>query len=287
MDSYKIPLGVLGERFIDFMSATLDPVFLSFAFLVETLVDVFDGLFGLLPAVVWLALITALAWRLSGRGIAIFALVSIAILINQGLWDETVDTLALVLTATIMSLLVAFPLGIVMGESRAVEAVLEPVLDFIQTMPRFVYLIPAVVLLGIDIVPAVFATMTLAVPPPARITAVGLKRVDPDVIEAAEAFGAGRLQILTKIRLPLSLPSLVLAVNQCLMMSLSMVVIASLIGAGGLGGEVLNGIAMLNAGQGFVAGLGIFVIAILIDRNLRSAVARFSDRKSAATEGYY
>lgn len=287
MDSYKIPLGVLGERFIDFMSATLDPVFLTFAFLVETLVDVFDGLFGLLPAVVWLALITALVWRLSGRGIAIFALISIAILINQGLWEETVDTLVLVLTATIMSLLVAFPLGILMGESRAVEAVLEPVLDFIQTMPRFVYLIPAVVLLGIDIVPAVFATMTLAVPPPARITAVGLKRVDHDVIEAAEAFGAGRWQILTKIRLPLSLPSLILAVNQCLMMSLSMVVIASLIGAGGLGGEVLNGIAMLNAGQGFVAGLGIFAIAILIDRNLRSAIARFSDRKAATTEEFY
>lgn len=287
MDSYKIPLGQYGERFIDLLSATLQPVFSGFSFIVETLVSTFDGLFGLLPAVVWLALITVLAWRHSGRGIGIFALVSIAILINQGLWQATVDTLALVLTATIMSLSVAFPLGILMGESRAIEAVLEPVLDFVQTMPRFVYLIPAVVLLGIDIVPAVFATMTLAVPPPARITAVGLKGVDSDVIEAAKAFGASRWQILGKIRLPLALPSLVLAVNQCLMMSLSMVVIASLIGAGGLGGEVLNGIAMLNAGQGFVAGLGIFAMAILIDRSIRSSMARFSDTKPTTTEDFY
>ena len=159
-----------------------------------------------------------------------------------------------------------------MAEYRPAEVILEPFLDFLITIPRFVILVPAVILLGIGIAPAVFATMTLAVAPPTRITAVGLKHVDAHVVEAALAFGANRRQILTKVKLPLALPSLVLAINQCLLMSLVTAVIAALIGAGGLGEVILSAIALLKSGEGFVAGFGVFALAVLLDRTMRATV---------------
>jgi ABC-type proline/glycine betaine transport system permease subunit len=183
-------------------------------------------------------------------------------------------TLSLVLTSTLIALIIAFPLAILMEESWMVRAALEPALDFVQTMPRFVYLIPAVILLGIDIPPAVFATLTLAVVPPIRLIATGLGEVDGALIEAARSFGASRIQILRKVKLPLAIASIMLGINQCIMMALSMVVIASLIGAAGLGTEILQALSSLDAGQAFVASFGIFVLAVLLDRTTRALAER-------------
>ena len=170
--------------------------------------------------------------------------------------------------------LAAIPLGILMAESRVAAGVLSPILDFLQTMPRFIYLIPAIIIFGIDTVGGVVATMTLAVPPPVRLTALGIREIDREVIEAGEAFGCSRWQLLCKIKLPLAVPSILLGVNQCIMMSLSMVVIAAMIGAGGLGAAILTGISRLDVGEGFEAGLGVVVVAILMDRLTKGFVAR-------------
>ena len=276
MDDYKLPIGRLGERLIDFTHSNLKPLFAAFELCAELSVEGFHILFLALPPWAWIVIVAALAWRLNGRGMAVFAAVSLFLIDNQGLWEPTTLTASIVLTSTIFSLAVAMPLGILMAEYRPVEVFMEPVLDLLITIPRFIILIPAVVLLGIGVAPAVFATMTLAVAPPTRITAVGIKQVDAHVVEAAHAFGASRRQILTKVKLPLALPSLVLAINQCLLMSLVMAVIAALIGAGGLGETILDSIMLLKSGQGFVAGFGVFALAILLDRAMRAMMAKTS-----------
>lgn len=270
----KLPLGRWGEQAIDVAVRHLQLPVAIFETVVEALDGGLHNVFQLLPAPLVILVVTVVCLMLAGWRNGLFALFGLLLVWNQGLWAPTLETLSLVLTATILSLVVAIPIGIAMAESRYFAALLDPVLNLVQTMPRFVYLIPAVILLGIDVVPAVFATMTLAVPPPIRHTAVGLRAVNATLTEAAAAFGASRWQILLKVKLPLAAPSIMLGVNQCLMMSLSMAVIASLIGAGGLGSEVLTAIARLRAGDGVVAGLAIFVLAIIIDRLTRAAAAR-------------
>jgi glycine betaine/proline transport system permease protein len=200
--------------------------------------------------------------------------VSLTLLWNLRLWEPTLITVSLVSTATLLSLAIGIPAGIVMAEMRGAAVVLTPILDFLQTMPRFVYLIPGVIIFGIDTVPGIFATMTLAVPPPVRLTALGIEQIDRHLIEAGEAFGCSRWQLLRKVKLPLAFPSILLGINQCLMMSLSMVVIAAMIGAGGLGADILTAISRLDAGQGFEAGLGVVVVAILGDRLTKGVLAR-------------
>jgi glycine betaine/proline transport system permease protein len=218
------------------------------------------------PSLLAIAILAVVAWTSVSLRFAVAMAVALALLGNQGLWDASMTTLAMVLTATILSMAIAVPLGIAIGTNKAVRPVCLPVLDFIQTMPRFVYLIPAVILLGIDVAPAVFATMTLAVPGPARLIATGLMEVDSHIVEAGRASGCSPWQLLLKIQLPLAVPSILLGLNQCIMMALSMTVNASLIGAGGLGSEILTAISSLDAGQGLVAGFGIFILAILLDR---------------------
>ena len=279
MENYKIPIGEYGEKLITFAHSNFKPLFTGFKFATESTVEILDSLFLMLPSLAWTVIVAVVVWRLKGWGMAIFAIISFLLIDNQGFWNEMTLTASIVLTSAIFSLVVAFPLGILMAENEAVELIGDAFLDFLITIPRFVILVPAVLLLGIGIGPAVFATMTLAVAPPARIIAVGIKHIDSHVVEAAEAFGANRLQTLVKIKLPLALPSLVLAINQCLLMSLVMAVIAALIGAGGLGDTILMSIEILDAGSAFVAGFGVFALAILLDRSMRSTV----DRMSAAS----
>ncbi|MSO92506.1 MAG: ABC transporter permease subunit [Rhodospirillales bacterium] len=274
----KIPIGGAAEQLVAFVGTYLKPLVITFIWITLSLNGAFFWLFQSLPAPAWIIGVAIVAWRFAGPGIAIFGLLGLGLLWNQGLWGATAQTLSLVLTGTLMSLVVAIPLGIAMAESRVVNSVMAPILDFLQTMPRFVYLIPAVAILGLDVAPAVFATMTLAVPPPTRLTAVGIGQVDPRMVEAAEAFGSTRWQILAKIKLPLAFSAIMLGVNQCLMMSLSMVIIASLIGAGGLGAEILKAISEVKAGRGLVAGIGVVVLAILIDRITKGAAARLTRR---------
>lgn len=208
-------------------------------------------------------LIGALMGRLS---LGILGALGLAFIFIMNLWVPSMVTLSLVLTAAFISLAIGIPFGTLIAESKRLNVIFEPVLDFMQTMPPFVLLVPAVFFFGVGTVPGIVATIFFAMPLPVRLTAHGLKMVDLEVIEAGEAFGASRMTILFLIKLPLAFRSIMAGVNQCIMMSLSMVIIASMIGAGGLGDEIIRAISRLQVGRGVEAGLGVVVLAILIDR---------------------
>ena len=216
----------------------------------------------------WLVIIVTglAAWRAIGRNTAGIAAGLLFVLAFLGLMDLAMMTLAIVLASTTLAVGVGLPLGIMAAKSNPFEAAIRPVLDAMQTMPSFVYLIPALMLFGLGKTPAVMSTVIYAIPPMIRLTNLGIRQVDPEVVEAARAFGSTSRQVLVKIQLPMAMPSIMAGVNQTIMMALAMVVIASMIGAKGLGVEVLNGIARLEVGRGFLGGLGIVIMAIIIDR---------------------
>ncbi|WP_246038624.1 ABC transporter permease [Chitiniphilus eburneus] len=219
------------------------------------------------PPWVILLVVALLAWRATRRWQVALPLTVACYLIGCfGLWDALMQTLALVLVATVLAVVAGLPLGIVAAHSRRLRAVVLPVLDVMQTLPTFVYLIPAVMLFGLGKVPAILATVVYAICPLVRLTDLGLRQVDPDVQEAAHSFGTTRWQMLLGVQLPLAWPSILAGVNQTVMMALSMVVVASMIGARGLGEEVLAGIQTLDVGRGLQAGLAIVLLAVAIDR---------------------
>jgi glycine betaine/proline transport system permease protein len=208
-----------------------------------------------------------LAWRLMGKWWSGLLMAAMLFFMGTlGYWELSMQTLALVTSAVIISLAIGIPLGILMASSNTFESIIKPLLDGMQTMPSFVYLIPALMLFGLGKVPALFATIIYAVPPVIRLTNVGIREVSPSVIEAAHAFGSSYWQILFKVQLPLARPTIMVGVNQTTMMALAMVVIASMIGAKGLGYEVLLAINRIEIGRGFEAGLCIVFMAIIIDR---------------------
>ena len=219
-----------------------------------------------LPWFVVILVLVAIAWRVSSWKLALGVVAGMMFIGMLGLWDEAMKTLAIVLVATLLSILAGVPLGILMSQSTSVRAVLRPLLDLMQTMPSFVYLIPALMFFGLGKVPALIAVFIYSVPPAIRLTDLGIRQVAASVVEAARAFGATRMQLLMKVQLPLATPTIMAGVNQTIMMALAMVVVASMIGAGGLGTEVLNGIARLEVGRGFNGGISIVVMAIIIDR---------------------
>ncbi|HEX77833.1 MAG TPA: proline/glycine betaine ABC transporter permease [Dehalococcoidia bacterium] len=224
----------------------------------------------------WWAIIVAtaaLAWRITGWKVAVFSAIALFFIGTLGLWDYAMVTLAIIVTATIISIAIGIPTGILAAKSDRFEGFLRPQLDAMQTMPSFVYLIPAVFFFGLGMVPAVVATVIYAVPPCIRLTNLGIRQVSREVIEAGHVFGCTPRQLLTKIQLPLALPSIMAGVNQTIMMALAMVIICSMIGAGGLGLEVLRGIERLDVGRGFTAGISIVLAAIIIDR-ISAGVAR-------------
>lgn len=207
-----------------------------------------------------------IAWKVSGYKIALIALIGLTSIGLFGLWDNAMRTMAVVGTATAMSVGLAIPVGILMSKSDRLQSAMRPVLDLMQVMPAFVYLIPAIYFLGLGKVPAVMATMIYAVPPAMRLTNLGIRLVSPELIEAAKAFGTTPWQLLIKIQLPLARPTIMAGVNQTIMMSLAMAVVASMVGAQGLGADVLAGITQLEFGRGLLAGIGIVILAIIIDR---------------------
>jgi glycine betaine/proline transport system permease protein len=206
---------------------------------------------------------------------AIVAVIGLFIVENIGLWLAFNETLALVLSAEIFVIALGLPVGIIAAGSDRFNSVLRPVLDFMQTMPAFVYLIPAVMFFGLGLVPGVIATFVFAIPPLIRLTNLGIRQVPKELIEASDAFGATRTQRLFKVQMPVALPTVMAGVNQSIMLGLSMVVIAAMIGAGGLGADVLRGISRLQVGQGFEAGLAVVILAIILDR----ITAGFGQRK--------
>ena len=219
-----------------------------------------------LPWWAFTGIIALLAWRISGTRVALLAVGCLLFLAVFGLWGRAMSTLAVVGTATFISVAVAIPVGIAMSKSNKLEGALRPVLDMMQVMPSFVYLIPAIFFLGLGLVPAMLATMVYAMPPAMRLTNLGIRLVSPQLKETAQAFGTTGWQMLLKVELPMARPTIMAGVNQTIMMALAMVVIASLVGSRGLGKDVLAGIAQLETGRGLMAGLGIVAMAIVIDR---------------------
>ena len=220
-------------------------------------------------------LVGLLAWRVMRHWLAGIIMVAFLMLIGSfGYWDLAMMTLAIIITSVILSLVMGVPTGIIMARSNRVESIIRPVLDAMQTMPSFVYLIPALMLFGLGKVPAVFATIIYAEPPVIRLTNVGIRQVPQSVIEAAQAFGSNSRQILFEVQLPLAIPSIMVGINQTTMMALAMVVIASMIGARGLGLEVLLSINRIEIGRGFEAGVSIVLLAIIIDRITHAMASR-------------
>ncbi|WP_348688325.1 glycine betaine/L-proline ABC transporter permease ProW [Acidovorax soli] len=225
-----------------------------------------EGLLTSVPTLAMVALMGLLAWQFAGRAIALGTVAALLLVALLGIWSDAMVTLSLVLTSLAFCIVIGLPLGIVLAASDRAQRWMRPFLDAMQTTPAFVYLVPVVMLFGIGNVPGVIVTIVFALPPLVRLTNLGLRQVRPDLIEAARAYGASPWQMLVKVQLPLALPSIMAGINQALMLSLSMVVIASMIAVGGLGQMVLRGIGRLDMGLATVGGLGIVLLAVMLDR---------------------
>jgi len=269
-DYLDIPIGDWVEAGVDWIRNNLAGLLDGFAAAVGFLAEGLEGLLLFLPDWILGPLIIALAWWRGGWRFGTFAAVAIFLVAGMELWQETMQTLALVLGSSIIALLAGIPLGIAMARSDRVAAVIRPILDFMQTMPPFVYLIPAAIFFGLGKVPGTIATVIFAMPPAVRLTNLGIRQVGKENVEAGLAFGCTDRQLLFKVQIPLAMPSIMAGVNQTIMLALSMVVIASMIGAGGLGNTVLTGIQRLDVGLGFEGGLGVVFLAILLDRLTQS-----------------
>ncbi len=237
-----------------------------------------------LPTLAMIALVGLLAWQFAGRALAIGTTVALLLVAMLGIWPEAMVTLSLVLTSLVFCMVIGLPLGVLLASSDRAQRIMRPVLDAMQTTPAFVYLVPVVMLFGIGNVPGVIVTIIFALAPLVRLTNLGLRQVRPDLIEAARAYGASPWQMLVKVQLPLAMPSIMAGINQALMLSLSMVVIASMIAVGGLGQMVLRGIGRLDMGLATVGGLGIVLLAITLDR-LTQAMGK--SRRSAGRHWWH
>lgn len=242
------------------------PLFRAMQVPVSTLLSWLDTFFNTMPMLVFTALLALAAWRTAGRGIAIFTVASLVFIDLIGLWPETMTTLSMIVTSVLFCVVLGVPLGILAARSNRVLAVVRPVLDIMQTVPSFVYLVPIVMLFGVGMAPGIIATIVFALPPIVRLTNLGIRNVRGDLIEAAEAFGSTGWQMLWNVQLPLAMRTIMAGLNQTLMLALSMVVITSMIGAGGLGLTVYTGLGRLDVGGATAGGVGIVLLAIILDR---------------------
>ena len=226
--------------------------------------------------------VTALAMVMAGWRLALFALLSLVFIGLMNRWDSSVETIAIILFSVVISVVIAVPLGVFGARSNRADSVMRPILDGMQTMPSYVYLVPGILFFGLGYTPAVIATVIYAVPPAIRLTNLGIRQVSPATVEAARSFGASPTQILTKVQMPMALPTIMAGINQTTMLALSMVVIASLVGASGLGEDVFRALQRQDPGNSVIAGMSIVLIAIVFDR-LTQAAAR--SRQEALQEG--
>ena len=266
MNLPTLTIGKFIEKFVDWLNVNFYAPFDFISSIMDVSVEFFEKLLLLPPAWLMIVFFAAVAWKLSGLGMAIFSILGLLFCMLMNLWQQTMLTTALVAVSTIIALLIAIPLGIVAGLNKAADQIARPIMDFMQTMPPWVYLIPAVILFSLGRSPAIIATAVFAIPPPLRLTNLAIRQVPKDQVEVGQAFGANNLQILFKIQLPAALPTIIAGVSQCIMMALGMVVLAGLIGAGGLGGEVVRGLTRMQLGVGARSGLAIVILAIIFER---------------------
>ncbi len=275
-----IPLDSWITTGIDWVVFHFRPVFQGIRVPVDYILSAFQHLLMGLPAPVAIVLFALIAWQIASPAMGIATLISLVIIGAIGAWSQAMVTLALVLTALLFCIVIGLPLGIWLARSEKAARIIRPMLDAMQTTPAFVYLVPIVMLFGIGNVPGVVVTIIFALPPVVRLTILGIKQVPADLIEAAESFGANPRQMLFKVQLPLAMPTIMAGVNQTLMLALSMVVIASMIAVGGLGQMVLRGIGRLDMGLATVGGVGIVILAIILDR-LTQSMGRDSRSRGA------
>ncbi|MCM3720550.1 MULTISPECIES: ABC transporter permease [Solibacillus] len=267
-----LPIAENVEKLMDFVTDTFSAQFRFIQNNGEDLMDFVTSTLTAIPPYVFILIIAVLAFFATGKkfGLALFSIIGLLFILNQGLWDQLMNTFTLVLFSSLIAIVIGIPLGILMSKSKVVEEILKPILDFMQTMPGFVYLIPAVAFFGIGVVPGVFASVIFALPPTVRFTNLGIRQVPTHLIEAADSYGSTFTQKLVKVELPLSKSTIMAGINQTVLLSLSMVVIASMIGAPGLGREVLSALQRAQIGNGFVAGISLVIFAIIVDRLTQS-----------------
>jgi glycine betaine/proline transport system permease protein len=271
---WKIPIGEWGKEFFNFLTT-------NFAWFFDRVSDglqsFLEGLIAVIqwvPPIIVVILIAALAWWLQRSWkLALVVAIGLLFIINQGMWRETIETLVLVVAATAVSMAIGVPIGIWAAHNERLYRVLHPLLDLMQTMPTFVYLIPVLILFGLGVAPGLIVTVIFAMPSPIRLTYLGITSVPKPMLEAGEAFGATKSQLLWKVELPAAMPTIMAGLTQCIMLSLSMVVIAALIGANGLGTPVVRALNSINIPLGIEAGLAIVVLAIILDRICRIGTA--------------
>jgi len=262
----RLPLGDVIERFIDWLLLHIGGFTRAFSEVLHDAIRSTTSGMLTIPPILLILFFTGIAWRFSTRATAIFTFLGLLLIYNMELWPAAMSTLAMVLLAALLAIAIGMPLGILCARSDVAHGIVWPILDLMQTLPPFVYLIPVIFFFRLGPVPAVMATFIFSMPPVIRLTSLGIRQVPKELIEACSAFGSTSRQKLFKIQLPLAMPTIMAGINQCIMLSLSMVVIAAMIGAGGLGGEVWRAIQRLDIGGGFESGLAVVVVAIVLDR---------------------
>ncbi len=265
-----IDIGKYIEIIVNWMTVNFKPFFDLIKNGGNASIEGVEWLLLAIPFYIIILALTALSYFKVNKSTAVTTILGLTLIYLLGFWEETMETLALILVSTITALIIAIPLGIWTAKNIMAAKIVRPILDFMQTMPAFVYLIPAVLFFSIGKLPGAFATIIFAMPPAVRLTTLGIQQVPSEVVEAARAFGATKKQLLFKVELPLALNTILAGVNQTIMMALSMVVIAGMIAAGGLGEKVLEGINNLNIGLGFESGLAVVILAIILDRTTQS-----------------
>ncbi len=267
---HRIPVGEYAKNAVDYLTTNYDKVFDSFTKIFEKIIEGTADLFIAIPALVLIALIAALAYYLQRSWkLVIFAVLGLLLTLNFNLWELTVQTFVLVIYSTLASLLIGVPIGIVAARRSGFYQFISPILDLMQTLPTFVYLVPVLSFFGLGAVPALVATVIFVVPSPIRLTYLGISQVSKPLVEAGESFGCTRWQLLTKVKLPAAMPTIMAGVNQTIMLSLSMVVIAALVGASSLGKPVVLALNQRNVPLSVESGLGIVIVAILLDRIMK------------------
>ncbi|SDM01370.1 ABC transporter permease [Halarsenatibacter silvermanii] len=267
---FDIPLGDWIEAAVNFLIANFSGPLDAFSNMVGGMIGGFENFLNLWPPLLLILTVAAIAWKLRGKSLSIFVILGLLLVLNMGIWEELLVTVASILTSVLIALTAGIPLGIIKAHSKIFHFISRPILDLMQTIPPFVYLIPALMFFGLGNVPGVIATVVFAIAPPIRLTYLGIIQVDEELKEAGQAFGCNWWQMLLKVELPGARPSIMMGINQCIMLSLSMVVIAAMIGAGGLGEPVLRSLSVVDIGMGFEAGLGVVILAVILDRMFRS-----------------
>jgi glycine betaine/proline transport system permease protein len=268
----KIPIGPWAKSFVDWLTTNGEWFFNQLSALLSHVINALLFVLQTPNPLIAIFAISLLAWWLRRSiTVAVFTCLGLLLIMNQGYWKETTETLALVLAATFVSMVIGIPLGIAAARRAWIYAAMRPVLDLMQTIPTFVYLIPALILFGLGMVPGLIATVIFAIPAPIRLTRLGIISTPPSLVEAAVAFGATPIQVLRKVELPFATPQIMAGLTQTIMLSLSMVVIAALVGAPGLGVPVVRALNTVNIAKGFEAGFCIVILAIILDRMFRTA----------------